>query len=193
MRRRRAARKRAKAKARQRASRREFAIRLTSIDQLFWDFDARPIAEREISADARWAMLDEWDRVRELEPSTLVIYAPASDRGPATDEDAISRAIHSSLDSASGPLKRVDPLSRQEKISLRLGLVFWFASILVSTGIDRSSQDVLAEGISQGIVVVGWVALWPPAARFMTEVVPHFFNRRRFAEFADIAVRFVWV
>ena len=192
MKRQRSARRRRKAKAKETASRHEFAIRLTSIDQLFWEFDARPIAEREISADARWAMLDEWDRVRELEPSTLVIYAPASDRA-ATDEDAISRAIHSSLDSASGPLKRVDPLSRQEKISLRLGLVFWFASILFSTGIDRSSQDVLAEGISQGIVVVGWVALWPPAARFMTEVVPHFFNRRRFAEFADIAVRFVWV
>jgi hypothetical protein len=192
MKRQRAARRRRKAKAKETASRHEFAIRLTSIDQLFWEFDARPIAEREISADARWAMLDEWDRVRELEPSTLMIYAPASDRA-VTDEDAISRAIHSSLDSASGPLKRVDPLSRQEKISLRLGLVFWFASILFSTGIDRSSQDVLAEGISQGIVVVGWVALWPPAARFMTEVVPHFFNRRRFAEFADIAVRFVWV
>lgn len=192
MKRQRAARRRRKAKAKETASRHEFAIRLTSIDQLFWEFDARPIAEREISADVRWAMLDEWDRVRELEPSTLMIYAPASDRA-ATDEDAISRAIHSSLDSASGPLKRVDPLSRQEKISLRLGLVFWFASILFSTGIDRSSQDVLAEGISQGIVVVGWVALWPPAARFMTEVVPHFFNRRRFAEFADIAVRFVWV
>jgi hypothetical protein len=192
MKRQRAARRRRKAKAKETASRHEFAIRLTSIDQLFWEFDARPIAEREISADARWAMLDEWDRVRELEPSTLVIYAPASDRA-ATDEDAISRAIHSGLDSASGPLKRVDPLSRQEKISLRLGLVFWFASILFSTGIDRSSQDVLAEGISQGIVVVGWVALWPPAARFMTEVVPHLFNRRRFAEFADIAVRFVWV
>ena len=192
MKRQRAARRRRKAKAKETASRHEFAIRLTSIDQLFWEFDARPIAEREISADARWAMLDEWDRVRELEPSTLVIYAPASDRA-ATDEDAISSAIHSGLDSASGPLKRVDPLSRQEKISLRLGLVFWFASILFSTGIDRSSQDVLAEGISQGIVVVGWVALWPPAARFMTEVVPHFFNRRRFAEFADIAVRFVWV
>jgi hypothetical protein len=192
MRRRRAARRRAKAKAKERALRHEFAIRLTSIDQLFWDFDARPIAEREISADARWALLDEWDRVRDLEPSTLLIYAPASDRA-AIDEEAVSRAIHSSLDSASGPLRRVDPLSRQEKVSLRLGLLFWFASILVSTWIDHASEDVVAQGISQGVVVVGWVALWPPAARFMTEVVPHLFNRKRFAEFADIAIRFVWV
>jgi hypothetical protein len=180
-----------KAKAKIRASRDEFAIRVKSIDELFWEFDARPVAERAISADVRWALLDEWERVREREPSTLTVYAPASER-EATDEQAVSAAIRGSLDLASGPLGRVDPLSRQEKISLRLGLLFWFASILVSTGIDKATDDVVAEGISQGVVVVGWVALWPPAARFMTEVVPHFFNRRRFAEFTDIAVRFVW-
>jgi hypothetical protein len=181
-----------KEKAKQRASRSEFAIRLSSIDELFWEFDARPVAQRAISGDTRWALLDEWERVRERNPSTLVIHAPASDRA-GTDEEAVGAAIRASLSLASGTLRDVDPLSRQEKISLRLGLIFWFASILVSTWIDRSSDDVLAEGISQGVVVVGWVALWPPAARFMTEVVPHLFNRRRFAEFTDIEVRFVWV
>ena len=185
---RRARRKKAKIKA----SRDEFAIRLKSIEELFWEFDARPVATRAISADARWALLDEWERVREREPSTLTVYAPASDRA-ATDEQAVGAAIRASLELASGPLRAVDPLSRQEKIALRLGLMFWFASILVSTWIIEGSDDVIAEGISQGVVVVGWVALWPPAARFMTEVVPHLFNRRRFAEFTDIAVRFVWV
>ena len=181
-----------KERAKQKASRSEFAIRLSSLDELFWDFDARPVAQRAISGDARWALLDEWERVRERNPSTLVIYAPASDRA-ATDEGAVGAAIRASLSLASGTLRDIDPLSRQEKISLRLGLIFWFASILVSTGIDGTSDDVLAQGISQGVVVVGWVALWPPAARFMTEVVPHLFNRRRFAEFTDIDVRFVWV
>lgn len=174
------------------AARDEFAIRLSSIEELFWEFDARPVSERSIAGDARWAMLDEWDRVREREPPALVIYAPASDRA-ITDEKAVSTAIRASLHSASGPLKRVDPLSRQEKIAARIGIAFWFLSIVVSTAIDRVSEDVLAEGISQGIILVGWVALWRPAERFMVEVVPHVFNRRRFAEFKDIEVRFVWV
>jgi hypothetical protein len=174
------------------ATRTEFAIRLTSIDELFWEFDARPVAERSITGDVRWAMLDEWDRVRKRQPQALVIYAPASERA-TTDEKAVTTAIHASLDSASGPLKRVDPLSRQEKVAARLGIAFWFLSIVVSTAIDRSSEDVLAEGISQGIILVGWVALWRPAERFMVEVVPHVFNRRRFAEFRDIEVRFEWV
>jgi hypothetical protein len=169
----------------------EFAIRLSSIDSLFWEFDARPVAERALHADVRWTLLDEWERVRHSEPSALNIYAPESDR-ERTDEDAVRTAIRTSLRSASGPLRRVDPLSRQEKVAARIGIGFLFVSIMVSTVLDRASDEVLVEGLSQGILVVGWVALWRPAERFVVAVVPHVFNRRRFAEFADIDVRFVW-
>lgn len=170
----------------------EFAIRLDSIDSLFWEFDARPVAERTLSADVRWALLDEWERVRRAEPSRLIVYAPQSDR-EETDQEAVRTAIRSSLHSASGPLRRIDPLSRQEKVAARIGIAFLFASIVVSTALDRISEDVFVEGVSQGILVLGWVALWRPAERFVVEVAPHVFNRRRIAEFADIDVDFVWV
>jgi hypothetical protein len=170
----------------------QFAIRLDSIADLFWPFDARPVADRTLSADARWHLLDEWDRLRESEPSCLTVYAPASERSE-TDENAVRTAIHRSLEKAAGPLRRVDPLSRQEVVAVRIGIIFLFLSIMVSTAIDRSTNDVIMEGISQGILVVGWVALWRPAERFIVEVVPHFFNRRRIGEFADIDVRFAWV
>ena len=169
-----------------------FAIRLDSINDLFWPFDARPVADRTLSEGARWHLLDEWDRLRDAKPSSLTIYAPASDR-PDTDEHAVRTAIHRSLEKAAGPLRRVDPLSRQEMVGIRIGILFLFLSIVVSTAIDRASENVIMEGISQGILVVGWVALWRPAERFIVEVVPHFFNRRRIGEFAGIDVRFAWV
>jgi hypothetical protein len=171
---------------------REFAIRVSSINELFWQLDARPVAERTLSGDVRWALLDEWERAREGRPSHLTIYAPAADRAD-TDEDAVRAAIHRSLRSASGPLRRIDPLPRQEKVAAWIGVAVLFVSLLVSTALDRVSEAVLVEGLSQGILVVGWVAIWGPAQRFIVEVAPHVFNRRRFAEFADIDVRFVWV
>ena len=58
----------------------EFAIVVTSINDLFWPFEARPIAERSLNADVRWALLDEWDRVRTSRPPALTIYAPAAER-----------------------------------------------------------------------------------------------------------------
>jgi hypothetical protein len=170
----------------------EFAIRLSSIDQLFWDFDASPVAERTLSGDARWYLLDEWERVRHAEPSYLVIYAPDSDR-ESTDEDAVRTAIRTSLRKSYGPLRRIDPLSRQEKVAAWIGIAFLVICVMASTAIDRVSSALLIAAVSQAIVVVGWVAVWAPAARFIVEVVPHVFNRRRFAEFADIDVRFVWV
>jgi hypothetical protein len=170
----------------------QFAIRLNSFDELFWPFDARPVADRTLSEEARWHLLDEWDRLRDTEPTFLTVYAPASER-ERTDEDAVRTAIHRSLQKAAGPLRRIDPLSRQEVVAARIGIAFLFASIVVSSAIDRATDDVIMEGISQGVVVVGWVALWRPAERFVTEVVPHIFNRRRIGEFADIDVRFVWV
>jgi hypothetical protein len=169
----------------------EFAVRLDSTEDLFSEFDARPVAERSIRADFIWALLDEWERVRRSDPAGLVIYAPASERD-TTDEGAVAASLQSSLVKASGPLRHIDPLSRQQKVSLGLGLFFWFASIVASTAIDRATEDVVAEGFSQGIILVGWVALWPPAQRFIAEVAPHVFNRRRFGEFADIDVRFSW-
>jgi hypothetical protein len=174
------------------SSARQFAIRLDSISDLFWPFDARPVADRTLSEDARWHLLDEWDRLRDAKPSSLTVYAPASERSE-TDENAVRTAIHRSLQKAAGPLRRVDPLSRQEMVGIRIGIIFLFLSIVVSTAIDRSTDDVVLAGISQGILVVGWVALWRPAERFIVEVVPHFFNRRRISEFADIDVRFAWV
>jgi hypothetical protein len=170
----------------------EFAIRLSSIDQLFWDFEAGPVAERTLSADARWYLLDEWERVRHAEPSYLVIYAPESDR-ESTDQDAVRTAIRTSLRKASGPLRRIDPLSRQEQVAAWIGIAFLVVCVMASTALDQASSDLLVAALSQAIVVVGWVAIWGPAARFIVEVAPHVFNRRRFAEFADIDVRFVWV
>ena len=136
----------------------QFAIRLDSIDELFWQFDARPVADRTLSEDARWHLLDEWDRLRDAKPSSLTIYAPAGEH-PETDEDAVRTAIHRSLDKAAGPLRRVDPLSRREVVALRIGIIFLFLSILVSTALDRASNDLITEALSQGILVVGWVAL----------------------------------
>ncbi|HEY6776240.1 MAG TPA: hypothetical protein VI122_06995 [Thermoleophilaceae bacterium] len=170
----------------------EFAIRLSSIDQLFWDFDARPVAKRTLSGDARWHLLDEWERVRHAEPSHLTIYVPESDQA-STDEDAVREAIWSSLRKSSGPLRRIDPLSRQEKVAAWIGVAVLLICVVASTAMDRATDEVFISGLSQGVLLVGWVALWRPAERFVVEVVPHVFNRRRFAEFADIAVRFVWV
>jgi hypothetical protein len=170
----------------------QFAIRVPTIDALFIEFDARPLPERPLASEVRLHLLDVWEHVRKQHPSTLTIYAPESER-PRTDETAVRAAIRADLHASRGPLRRVRARPRSEKIALRIGLVFLFFCVALSSALTRSSDDVLTQGIAQGILVVGWVALWGPAAHLVLEVVPHRLNRKRYAEFADLDVRFAWV
>lgn len=169
----------------------EFAIRLASVESLFNEFDARPVPQRRLTYDVRRHLLDEWDRLRDSGPPELVLHAPRGERED-TDEQAVREAIGADLHLASLPLRRGDPLPRSERIGTAFGVFVLFVSIVVSTWLTEDSNDVLIEGIAQGIVVVGWVALWGPAAHFVVEVAPHVFNRRRYREFADIPIRFAW-
>jgi hypothetical protein len=170
----------------------EFAIRLSRVDDLFFAFDAKPVAERQLVDEVHAHLLDEWERLRDRPPSTLVVYAPEEER-ERTDEAAVRAAISGDIRASREPLRRAGPLSRRERNALWIGVVIMFATIVVSTLLERATNDVLVEGVSQGIVVFGWVALWAPAAHFVTDVLPHYFNRRRYREFADVDVRMEWV
>ncbi len=169
----------------------EFALRLRSVDDLFFQFDARPVAERQLVDEVHAHLLDEWERLRDQRPSVLVVYAPEEERAK-TDEAAVRTAVSGDLRASREPLRRAGPLSRRERIALWIGVVVMFGTIIVSTLLERASNALLVEGVAQGIVVFGWVALWAPAAHFVTEVLPHYFNRRRYREFADVEVRFHW-
>ena len=169
----------------------EFAIRLASIDDLFEPYDARPVAERPLNYDARTELLDAWERSRDSGPRFLTLEVPESERA-VTDEQAVRESIASTLELASGPLGHLDPLSRSDRVAAAIGLATFFLTIVVSTALDQLSDNPFLQGLSQAILLLGWVALWDPAARLVTEVMPHVFNRRRYAEFADIDVRFAW-
>jgi hypothetical protein len=169
----------------------EFAIRVSSVDDLLDSYDARPVAERPLNYEVRTALLDSWERTRHSEPEHLIIEAPATER-EITDEQQVRSAISAMLDAASGPLRHLDPLSRSDRVAAVIGLATFFLCIVVSTALDQLSDNPFLQGLSQGILLLGWVALWEPAARLVTEVMPHVFNRRRYAEFADIEIRFSW-
>jgi hypothetical protein len=170
----------------------EFAIRLSSVDDLFPPFDARPVAERPLADEVHDHLLDAWELVRHLRPSSLEVYAPESEQA-STDERAVRTAIRSDLRASRGPLRSAGPLSRRERIRLLNGIVLLIVCVVVSTGLERLTDNVVLEAVSQGIVLLGWVALWPSADHFVTHVVPHVFNRRRYAEFAEVDVLFRWV
>jgi hypothetical protein len=170
----------------------EFALRLSSADALFYEFDARPLAERHLRDDVHEYLLYLWERVRDSPPGALTLVLPAAER-PSTDEAAIRAAIRADLRASCGPLRHAGPLTRENRVTLVVGLVALVLTIGVATVLSRLTDNLVVEGIAEGITLIGWVAMWAPADHFFRAVVPHAFNRRRYREFADVDVRFSWI
>jgi hypothetical protein len=169
----------------------EFALRLSSVDALFYEFDARPVAERPMRDEVHDHLLDQWERVRETAPAALILILPASER-ESTDEEGVRAAIRADLRASCGPLRRAGPLSRRDRVTLAAGLSALVVCLGVATGLERLTDDLVVAGIAQGITLIGWVAMWAPADHFFKSVVPHALNRRRYREFANLDVRFSW-
>ena len=56
--------------------------------------------------------------------------------------------------------------------------------------IDRYTSDTgLLDAISRGIVLLGWVALWRPAERYV-RAISRRLNRRRYRELAKVPIDF---
>jgi hypothetical protein len=169
----------------------ELAIRVSSIDDLFLPFDAGPLAARRLNDEARYHLLDCWESVRPAEHPVLVVYAPEHERG-RTDEQAVQAAVRADMQINTRSLNRAYPLNRHDTLALWAGVAIFLFTVVLSTTLDEESHAVLIAGISQAVVVIGWVALWDPAKRLFGERIPHRLTRRRYAELAEIEVRFRW-
>ena len=154
----------------------EFGIRVSSVDDLLDPYSVEPVQTRPLRDDVRDLILYEWIDTREERPTRLVVQMPTSERRPELDR-RLSAAIRNDL----------------EQTYEEAGLAFLFITLTVSGVIDRYTSDTgLLDAISQGIVLLGWVALWRPAERYV-RAISRRLNRRRYRELAKVPIDFDWV
>ena len=163
----------------------QFAIRVPSIESLFVPFDARPVADRELAEEVRLFLLDQWELVRyeDEPPKLLTIYVPEGERSE-TDPEAVKSAFHKTMQAFTGPYRLAVPMSRRQRVTALVGTIVFLASIVLSTILERLTNDVLIAGLGQGIVV--------PAQYVVVDATPHRRMRERYAEFADVDLRLSW-
>ncbi len=166
-------------------------MRVSSVDALFAEFHAETISERPLSDGARLYVLDLWESAGEPKPEALVIRAPVGERS-RTDEHAVKEAVRGDFLDHSGPFHKAAHFSHRERLAASIGIAILLISIAISTTLEQLTGNVIVAGLAQGIVVIGWVALWVPAQRFAVDLVPHRFERRSYARLAQLEIRFEW-
>ena len=169
-----------------------FAIRVPSVDDLLDPYSVEPLDRRPLREDVRERILRAWIDTRSERPSHLTVQLPTSERrGQETTglEEAIRRDLAQTYEAS----KRLLVFSRGERREAEVAFLFLVISLLASSLVDSvTANDALFSGISQGLVVLGWVAMWQPAQQVFSAVSRRM-SRSRYRELSQVPIEVAWV
>jgi hypothetical protein len=163
-------------------------IRLGRPQQLFNSFDPSPFHERDLDEDAEAYIVDSVDEFPLQKRLRLIIHLPADQLSAGSMPD-LPQAIHNYFAyRLRESQRRLRLFFREGRIALFIGLAFLFACIVLRELVFTLGRGTAAETASQGLLIVGWVAMWRPLEIFLYDWRP---IRRRcqvFAKLSDISV-----
>lgn len=163
-------------------------VNLRRVTQLFNSLDPSPFHERDLDQDADAYLVG---AVQEIGPAALVklvIHLPQdewshADRGDI--QQAVQNYFRYRLLSARREMRE---RFRHGRISLAVGLTFLLACIALREFILSIDSNTFTRAIAEGLVILGWVAMWGPLHIFLYDWLPVARLRRILARLAEVPV-----
>jgi len=163
-------------------------ISLSRLPQLFNSLDPSPFRERDLDPDAEDYIVGSTEEASRQHPLALVIDLPA-DQLPAQGLPSVREAIHNYFayrrDQES---RRLRLLFRDGRIALLIGLGFLFCCTLLRELAVSFGKDSASDIFGEGMLIIGWVAMWRPLEIFLYEWVPIRRRCRILAKLAEMPV-----
>lgn len=167
-------------------------VRLRELSQLFDSLDPSPFSEKDLDPKAEEYILDGFRDLPSGTACTLVVHLdqPAGHPEPAS---VVTDAIHQHFASQSRRMQRkLRLLIRRGLVSLLIGVLFLAAAIVAA----RMAGSMLGESgwgslVEQGLLIVGWVAMWRPLEIFLYDWWPIVGERRLHDRLSRVEVRVV--
>jgi hypothetical protein len=168
-----------------------FAISVNAIDELFDPYTAEPLSSRPLRAEVRSRILNAWIDARDDRPDHLAVELPIGERREGADAD-VESAIRNDLRRAYESSGNLRVFSRSERREALIAFAFLVVCLLASSLVDRvTDNDALFVGISQGLVVLGWVAMWQPAQQ-MVQAISLRLSKKSYQELAGLPIAVTW-
>ncbi|WP_235284188.1 hypothetical protein [Methanosarcina sp. 1.H.A.2.2] len=142
-------------------------LELKSFLQLFDSFDPAPFHEKELNLDAEEYLYNAVDEFPLRKPLEIMIYLPSSEVGAEIESDLKEAIInHFSYKKllAEIELKR---LLYQGRRNLVIALTFLFLCLLVIRLLSAFEENLMNTLFSEGLLIIGWVAMWEPVHTFL--------------------------
>lgn len=168
-----------------------FAIRAPSVEDLLDPYSVEPLERRPLRDDVREQILYAWIDTREERPSHLTVLLPADEAREGIDR-RLESAIRHDLEATYEESRTLHVFSPGERRQALIAFAFLVLTLVASSLIDKATNDsAFVEGISQGLVVLGWVALWRPAEQVFYAVSRRL-SRKRYRELSEVPIEITW-
>jgi hypothetical protein len=161
-------------------------LKLRDTRQLFNTFDPSPFIEKDLDDDAETYIIDAVREVRAHGSKKLIVYLP-HDQVVTEDALSIPAAIQAYFDyRAEHADLQLHRALRQGVVSLGIGLGFLAICILLRQSLAGSwaAQSL----IDEGLLIMGWVAMWRPIETFLYDWWPIHSRRRLLREIAHLPI-----
>lgn len=147
-------------------------ITVSRLAQLFNSLDPSPFHERDLDQDAEDYIIGSAEEIPRQRPLSLVIHLPADQVGE-TAIASVGDAIHNYFAYRAGnEHRRLRLLFRDGRITLVIGLAFLFCCMLLRELAFSLEHGAVTEIVGEGMLIIGWVAMWRPLEIFLYEWVP---------------------
>ena len=163
-------------------------IRLYDVNQLFETKDASPFRERDLAKDADEYLVARAEELPRNAPIEIFVYLPlgTSDTAIRSVEHSITNYFRQCVDMTSRELSNLFRLGRR---ALLAGLSVLALCLVIGQLIAaRIPNNGIAHFIEEGLIIVGWVALWRPLEIFLYDWWPLTDTRELYKRLAEARV-----
>jgi hypothetical protein len=146
---------------------------------LFSGLDPSPPGQRDLAPEIQSYIVDAVTEIGGPAQAKIVIHLPAAELARAEGVgDAVRHFFTYRAWAATQDLRR---LLRTGYASLAIGVLFLIACLALRGALQARVDTGLGTVFGEGLVIVGWVALWRPLETFLYDWWP-IWRRRRFYE-----------
>lgn len=146
-------------------------LKLRDMSQLFNSMDPSPFNEKDLDHDAEEFIVSWAQEYPAGDPIVLRVHLEQSQE--AGCQETIREAVHHYF-SYRSQIARMEfhHLLRQARTTLLVGLIFLAGCIISSQMISARINNTWSGFFSEGLTIVGWVAMWRPIQLYLYDWWP---------------------
>jgi len=168
-------------------------LHLRELAQLFDSLDPSPFHEKDLDGDAEEYIVDSIKEQPVREQNALVLSVDQT-AGHPEEGHVVGNAVRVHFARAAQLSRRkLRNLIRRGVISLSIGLAFLASVFLIAqTAGQFLGESAWATLLREGLLIVGWVAMWRPLEIFLYDWWPIFGEQRLHERLSRIKLRIIY-